>query len=54
MLIICIIVGYSFLGLYGILIGTAATLVEKIPGIDDNITIPLLTGTLVYMQPFFI
>jgi len=26
------------------------TLVEKIPGIDDNITVPLVTGLLVYLQ----
>ena len=50
MLTICAIIGCIFLGFYGLLIGIAATFVEKIPGIDDNITIPMLTGTLVYMQ----
>lgn len=54
MLTVCITVGYAFLATYGILLGIAATLVEKIPGIDDNITVPLLTGTLVYMQPLLI
>jgi dolichol kinase len=52
MLIICSIIGYIFLGLYGIIVGAVATLAEKIPGIDDNITIPLVTGLLVYLAPF--
>ena len=52
MLIVCMLFGYALLGTYGILLGIAATFVEKIPGIDDNITVPLLTGILVYMQPF--
>lgn len=50
MLIICSIIGYAFLGPYGIAVAAAATLVEKIPGIDDNITVPLITGLLVYLQ----
>ena len=54
MLTVCTIVGYTLLGTYGILLGIVATIIEKIPGIDDNITVPLLTGTLVYMQPFLI
>jgi len=54
MFIICIMIGYAFLGTCGILIGTAATLIEKIPNIDDNITVPMLTGTFVYLQSFLI
>ena len=50
MLIICSIIGYTFLGPIGIAVAAAATLVEKIPGIDDNITVPLVTGLLVYLQ----
>jgi len=50
MLIICSIIGYAFLGPSGIAVAAAATLVEKIPGIDDNITVPLVTGLLVYLQ----
>ena len=50
MFIICSIIGYAFLGLYGIGIGAVATLVEKIPGIDDNITVPLSTAALVYLH----
>ena len=54
MFIICSIIGYAFLGLYGIGIGAVATLVEKIPGIDDNITVPIITAALVYLQTTFI
>jgi len=50
MLIICSIIGYAFLGIYGIGVGAIATLIEKIPGIDDNITVPLVTAALVYLQ----
>jgi dolichol kinase len=50
MLFICMVIGYLFLGLFGILIGILATLVEKIPRIDDNLTVPILTGALVYLQ----
>lgn len=49
MLIICTIIAYAFLGLYGFLVGIAATLVEKIPGIDDNITVPIVSAILVYL-----
>lgn len=54
MFIICSVIGYGFLGVYGIGIGAVATLVEKIPGIDDNITVPIITATLVYLQGTFI
>ena len=50
MFIICSLIGYAFLGLYGIGIGAVATFVEKIPGIDDNITVPIIAGTLVYLH----
>ena len=54
MFLVCSIIGFLSLGTYGILIGTIATLVEKIPGIDDNITVPIITATLVYLQTTFI
>jgi dolichol kinase len=54
MLTICVIIGYILIGPYGLLVGIVATFVEKIPGIDDNITIPMLTGTLVYLQGYFV
>jgi phytol kinase len=50
MFLICSIIGYLFLGTYGIMVGAVATLVEKIPGIDDNITVPLVTALLVYVH----
>ncbi len=54
MLITCSIIGYALLGVYGIGLGAVATLVEKIPGIDDNITVPIITAALVYLQGTFI
>ena len=53
MVIICSIIGYFFLGVYGIMVGVVATLVEKIPGIDDNITVPIITALLVYLYSTF-
>jgi phytol kinase len=50
MFIVCSITGFVSLGIYGVIIGAVATLVEKIPRIDDNITVPLITGLLVYLQ----
>ncbi len=41
MLITCSIIDYALLGVYGIGLGAVATLIEKIPDIDDNITVPL-------------
>ena len=49
MFLVCSTIGYLFLGIYGIGVGAVATLVEKIPGIDDNITVPLVTALLVYV-----
>ncbi len=53
MLIVCSIIGWLFLGVYGIIIAAVATLVERIPGIDDNITVPIVTALLVYLFIFF-
>jgi phytol kinase len=49
MFTVCSIIGFVFLGIYGIMVGVVATFVEKIPGIDDNITVPLVTALLVYV-----
>lgn len=54
MLLICITIGFVLLGIYGIIVGIAATLIEKIPGIDDNITVPIVTAVLVYVQGLII
>lgn len=53
MFLVCSIVGWLFVGVYGIIIGAVATLVEKIPGIDDNITVPIVTALLVYLFSVF-
>ena len=54
MFIICSIIGYGFFGVYGIGMGAVVALVEKIPGIDDNITVPIITAILVYLHGIFI
>ena len=51
---VCTVIGYSRLGWYGIPLAMAASLVERIPGIDDNITIPILSAALVYIQPILL
>ena len=53
MFLICSTIGYLFLGIYGIIVGAVATLIEKIPKIDDNITVPIVTAFLVYLQGIF-
>jgi len=50
MFLICSIIGFLSLGVYGVIVGSMATLVEKIPKIDDNITVPMITALLVYLQ----
>ena len=50
MFLVCSIIGFLSLGTYGILVGSIAALVERIPDIDDNITVPLITAFLVYLQ----
>jgi dolichol kinase len=47
MFIVCSIIGWFFLGFYGIIIAAIAAMVERIPGIDDNITVPIVTALLV-------
>jgi len=54
MFLICSIIGSVSLGIYGVMVGSIATLVEKIPNIDDNITVPLVTAVLVYLPGLFI
>lgn len=50
MFLLCSIIGFLYLGIYGIIVGAIATLIERIPKIDDNITVPLITALLVYIQ----
>ena len=50
MFLVCSIIGFLYLGIYGIIVGAIATLIERIPRIDDNITVPLITALLVYIH----
>jgi dolichol kinase len=49
MFVICSIIGFAILGIYGIIIGLIATFVEKIPKIDDNVTVPFVTALLIFL-----
>ena len=49
MFFVCSIIGWLFLGVYGIIIAAVAMLVERIPRIDDNITVPIVTALLVFL-----
>ena len=54
MFLICSIIGFLSLGVYGFIVGSIATLVEKIPEIDDNITVPMITALLAYLPGLLI
>lgn len=49
MFLICSIIGFLFLGIYGIIVGFIASIIEKIPKIDDNITVPIATAILIFI-----
>ena len=51
MLIICIIIGAK-MGLIGVLAGIVCSLVERIEGIDDNITVPV-AGLLILLPSYY-
>ncbi len=53
MFVVCSIIGLWRLGWYGVPLAAAASLVERIPRIDDNVTIPILSAFLVYIRPLF-
>jgi len=54
MFCVCSIIGFWKFGFYGLLISIITSLVESIPRIDDNITVPLVSATLVYLGKIFI
>ncbi len=54
MLAVCAAIGYWRLGWYGLPLATAASLVERMPRVDDNITVPLLSAFLVYLKPLVV
>jgi dolichol kinase len=50
MFIICSIIGVHKLGLYGLFLSLIVSLVEKIPKLDDNITVPIVSASLMYLK----
>ena len=54
MFIVSSLIGYWGLGYYGVFIAAAVSLVEKIPGFDDNITIPIVSVILSYIGRFIL
>ena len=53
MFLISAIIAFWRLGPYGIVVAAIVSLVEKIPRIDDNITIPIVAATCVYLKIYF-
>ncbi len=45
--------GYVLAGLGGLVAGIAASLVEKLDGVDDNVTIPLVTVAVLFLWEIF-
>jgi dolichol kinase len=52
MFIVCSIIGFWRFSWYGVFLGGGASIVEKTPGIDDNVTVPVVTVILVYLKNF--
>ncbi len=50
MLLVCSTIGFLSIGVFGVVVGSVAALAEKIPGTDDNITVPMITAVVVYLQ----
>lgn len=53
MFIVCSAIALWKLGVYGIAVAALVSMVERIPGIDDNVTIPFVTATCVYLHALF-
>ncbi|MFQ5906576.1 MAG: hypothetical protein ACE5JA_08385 [bacterium] len=53
MFIVCSIIALWKLGIYGIAIAALVSMIERIPGIDDNVTIPFVAATCVYLHGLF-
>jgi len=52
MFVVCSVIGFWKLSWYGVLLGVIVSFVEKIPEIDDNITVPIVAVMLVYLESF--
>lgn len=48
MAVVCILLGYYFFGFYGVISGVIATIVEALPVIDDNLSIPFASFLFLY------
>lgn len=48
MMVVCSLIGYWKMSWYGLFVGIIVSLVEKIPNIDDNLTVPTLSALLVW------
>jgi len=53
MFLVSSIFGFWRLGSYGILVALIVSLVEKIPRIDDNITVPIVASICSYLKVIF-
>ncbi len=53
MFAISAVIAFWKLGPYGIVVAAIVSLVEKIPRIDDNITVPVVAATCVYLKSYF-
>ncbi|RLE65430.1 MAG: phosphatidate cytidylyltransferase [Thermoprotei archaeon] len=51
MLVVSVIIGVIYKGVLGVLTAIVATIVERIPLIDDNITVPLISAGVMYFIP---
>ncbi len=51
MLLVTLLIGWYYKGISGIIGALAATLVEKWPKIDDNITVPLISAMIMVLIP---
>lgn len=52
MLIVSAVIGVLYKGIPGVVTAIIATIIEKIPLIDDNISVPLVSAGVLYVIPF--
>ena len=53
MFIVCSTIALWKLGIYGIAVSALVSMIERMPRIDDNVTIPFVTATCVYLYTLF-
>jgi dolichol kinase len=52
MFLISAFIGYWRLGVYGIVLAAIVSIVEKIPKIDDNVTVPIVAAVGMYLRRY--